>query len=68
MLYKVTPKNAGNGVNVRKAMAGKGLDVIVAVMPAGSILEGKLSKNGEWVKVDGGYIRAELMREVADEQ
>lgn len=60
MLIKITPKTKGNSVNVRKAMSGKGNDTIITTLEDGAIVEGKLASNGQWYKVDEGYIMAAL--------
>ena len=64
MLIKITPKTKGNRVNVRKAMSGKGNDVIVTTLADGEIVEAKATKGGEWYKVAEGYVLATLAQEV----
>ena len=64
MRIRITPKKRGNNVAVRKAMTGKGNEIIVGKLPDGTELDGTLSKDGEWYKVDGGYVRAGLAVEV----
>lgn len=64
MLIKITPKTKGNSVNVRKAMSGKGNDVIVTTLADGEIVEAKVTKDGKWYKVAEGYVMASLAQEV----
>ena len=64
MLIKITPKTKGNSVNVRKAMSGKGNETIVTTLEDGAIVEGKPSSNGQWYKVDQGYVMASLVTPV----
>jgi len=64
MLIKITPKTRGNRVNVRKAMSGKGNEVIVDTLEDGAIVEGTLSKDGTYYKVTGGYVLATLCQKV----
>ena len=68
MKIKITPKqNPNNVVNVRAAMSGKKYDDIVTKLSPGAIVEAKETRNGEWFKVDGGYVRADLAVIVEDE-
>ena len=53
--YKVTPRTAGNAVNVRDAPGG---DVVGTVVD-GDVVEGTVE--GDWVKTEGGYIVRELL-------
>ena len=64
MLTKITPKTRGNRVNVRKAMSGKGNEVIIDTLEDGAIVEGTLSKDGAWYKVEQGYVMASLCAKV----
>lgn len=60
MQIKITPKTAGNSVNVRKGQTGKAHSEIVRTEPDGAILDAETTKAGKYYKVSGGYVLAEL--------
>ena len=65
MNIRVTPKTAGNVVNVRQAMSGKGNSVVVGTLPDGFETVATETTNDSWLKVETddlkGYIRSDLV-------
>ena len=72
MKVRVTPKTAGNSVNVRRGMKfdenGVPATKAIDTLKDGAVVEAERTKNDDWYKVAKGYILSSLCEVVEEDE
>lgn len=67
MKVRITPKvDPRHYVNVREGMTGAKNEHIVTTLAPGAIVEATKTRNKAWYKVEGGYVRSDLVEPITE--